>query len=100
MHDASDEAVHGHSTRLRGSDHLPRCGRAVEGGGSDAGAAQALALSALVPAAVSLLVYALQPASAEGEPQVLHFRCLGIVYISKGEHVLLAIAFVHGTALC
>ncbi len=77
MRDASDEAVHGRSARLCGSDHLSWCGRAVEGGGSDAGAAQALALSALVPAAVSLLVYGLQPASAEGEPQVLEFGASG-----------------------
>ena len=48
----------------------PWCGRAVEGSGEDS-AAQALARCALVPAAVSLLVYGLQPAAAEGEPQVL-----------------------------
>ena len=50
--------------------HLARpCPRAVEDG-SEEGAAQALAKCALVPAAVSLLMYALQPAAAEADSQV------------------------------
>ena len=48
-----------------------QCGRAVENNGVE-GAAQALAKCALVPAAVSLLVYALQPPAAVAEPQVCH----------------------------
>ena len=64
----------GQTSNIDGSDVLS-VDRAVERGGSKDGAAQALARSALVPAAVSLLVYGLQPAAAEGDPQVLSLGC-------------------------